>query len=226
MQTTVLHPSFGEILRVGTDYVRGDPDGQVADTIALMRRYVVEDAGTPQVRRDALEAVGSQDPSHIPQREILERVFRYVKGKIQFAGDELLSAGTGLDDQGPPVVEVLIRPRDMAQLCTSSGCQRMGDCDDFSMYTAALLTSLGIKTAFVTVAADRAQPNMFSHVYVVAYTNDGERIPLDTSHGPSLGWETPNRTRIQEWPIGGLQGDGLAIAAGVAIAFLLLRGGA
>jgi hypothetical protein len=225
MQTRVLHPSFGETLRVGTSYVREDPDGQVADTIHLMQRYVSEDARSPQIRHDALEAVGSRDPSHIPQPEILNRVFQYVKGKIQFTGDELLSAGTGLEDQGPPVVEVLIRPKDMADLCTSSGCQRLGDCDDFSMYTAALLTALGIKAVFVTVAADQAHPELFSHVYVAAYTNEGERVALDTSHGPRLGWETPNRTRIQEWPIGGIAGDGMALAAGMAIAFLLLRGG-
>jgi len=212
------------VLTVRDDYVPEDPDGQVAGTIDLMRRYVQEDSHSPEIQRDAQEAVGSLDPSHIPQQEIVSRVFGYVKSRVTFVGDELLAAGTGLEETGPPVVEVLIRPKDMAVMCDQGTCQRMGDCDDFSMYAAALLTSLGVKTAFVTVAADRAQPNMFSHVYLAAYTNEGERIPLDTSHGPRPGWETPQSTRIKEWPIGGM-GDGLALAAGLAITLFLLRGG-
>jgi hypothetical protein len=83
----------------------------------------------------------------------------------------------------------------------------MEDCDGFAMYTAALLQAHGIRSSFVTVAADPEQPDRFSHVYVVAYTSDGERIAMDTSHGPYPGWEVGRYSRIEEWPVDG--GGGL-----------------
>lgn len=224
MRTSLIHPSFGDqVLKVREDYVSEHPDGQIADTIGLMQGYVREDCQAPAVMRDALEAMGTPDWSQLPQRERVSRVFYYVKGKVRFVGDELLAAGTGMEESGPPVVEVLIRPRDMAVLCDKTACQRMGDCDDFAMYTAALLSALGVKCAFVTVAADESQPQLFSHVYVAAYTDEGERIPLDTSHGPEPGWETERSTRIQEWPIEGAVSTTFLVA-GLVLAYLLMRG--
>lgn len=200
---TISHPAFGGVpIRMEETYIPDDPEGQVAATIKLMQRYVLEDATSPAVVHDALEAVGGDVAAEtLTDRQKAEAVFRYVKSRLTFVEDETLTNGFGSHNPNAPIVEALIRPADMAVMCDGVGCRRVGDCDDFSMYTAALLRSLGLRTAFVTVAADSSNPGLFSHVYVAAYTKDGQRLALDCSHGAYLGWETEQATRIKEWPI-------------------------
>jgi Transglutaminase-like superfamily. len=175
-----------------------DPDEQVEATIEMMARYVREDASSIEVQQAAREASQSEaDP--------IEGVFQYVKRLIRFQSDEHTAqpleshlVKIGLGDY--PVIEVLIRPRDMLSWQKDTGTRQVGDCDDFAMLTAALLIALGIDASFVTVAADPRQPNADSHVYVAAY-QQGNRIPLDTSHGEYPGWEVQYVTRRREWPI-------------------------
>lgn len=203
-------------------YLPDDPDGQVAGTIALMRKYALEDSVTPQIQRDLREALGGVSPKQLPQAEIVRRVFDYVKGRVSFVEDSGIAGMGGLNTTSDaPIVEVLIRPRDMAVMCENGGCRRLGDCDDFSMYTAALLGAAGVRCSYVTVAADRAEPDRFSHVYVAAYP-DGERVPMDTSHGPRPGWETGDATRMQEWPVTGI-GDVLSLAVVGAVVYWWLK---
>jgi hypothetical protein len=81
-----------------------------------------------------------------------------------------------------------------------------GDCDDFSMYLAGILTVYGIPTAFCTVAASNKAPDQYSHVYVVAYPRNAQgsrgRVALDASHGEFAGWEVPNVFgKLKEWPV-------------------------
>ena len=122
------------------------------------------------------------------------------------------------------MVEVLVRPRDMAVAKT-----RVGDCDDYSMYAACLLTALGIPAAFVTVAGDPRAPRYFTHVYVAAYPG-GQRVPVDASHGKYCGWEAGMEIPVgakQEWPVGnplancgpGMLGWAAMVAAGVGMAW-------
>lgn len=191
-----------------------DPDQQVVDTIDLMRRYVQEDYATREVREEAaLAAPYGTDP--------LDGVFHHVKRMIRFQPDELTSnLAEGLSGD-IPVVEVLIRPRDMVTFpLDTGGMGRVGDCDDYSMFTAALLKAHGIPCSFATVAADPRMPGQYSHVYVVAYPKDGSRVPLDTSHGAAPGWEVvDNVTRREEWPIDAGLGKWLAMAL-VALALV------
>lgn len=169
-----------------------NPDQQVRDTIALMSRYVREDWAAPEIRSDlARAAMRGGDP--------VPGIFSFVKGRIRFTHDAQI-ADWLLPRFEFPVVEVLIRPRDMSTLCASGECTRIGDCDDFAMYAAAMLKAAGVQPAFVTISADPAHPGQFSHVYVAAY-RAGERIPIDVSHGQYPGWEAPNRGRLKEWPI-------------------------
>lgn len=182
-----------------TRLVGDDPDEQVETTIDMMARYVREDASSLEVREAAREAsqLGA-DP--------IEGVFQYVKRLIRFQSDERTAepleshlAKIGLGDF--PVIEVLIRPRDMVTWRQDTNTGQVGDCDDYAMLTAALLIALGIEASFVTVAADPRQPGSDSHVYVAAY-QQGNRIPLDTSHGEYSGWEVSDHvTRRREWPI-------------------------
>ena len=208
-----------DTLNLEARVVPDNPDEQVADTIALMSKYVREDAGTPEVMAAAMEAAP-------PGEDPLDGVFRYVKGLIRFQADETTAAPLqsrlaklGLGDY--PVVEVLIRPRDMLTWRGDTGQGQVGDCDDFVMLTAALLLARGIDASFVTVAADPREPGQYSHVYVAAYPPGGGRVPLDTSHGEYAGWEVQDRvTRRTEWPIrAGYRGlilAGLVILALVA----------
>jgi len=200
-----------------------DPDQQVADTIHLMTGYVREDSSAPVVREAALEAAPDDDPDMV-----VEGVFHFVRRLIRFQHDEITAAPlasrlakAGLE--GVPVVEVLIRPRDLLTWQQDTGRGPVGDCDDYAMLTAALLRARGVESSFVTVAADPAFPGQFSHVYVAAYPPSG-RIALDTSHGQYPGWEAQGVGRREEWPVGaGLVGLLLAGLVVWALAGLWIR---
>ena len=184
---TVQHPVLGR-LNASITPIRGDGDGQVEDTVNLMRGYVLADAGSPEVAAAVAEALeGGGHP--------VEAVFRFVKSRVQFVRDDQIA--TSWND--PDIVEVLIRPVDMLAL----GGVAQGDCDDFVMLAAAMLLNAGVDVKFVTVAADPRDTSRFSHVYLAAYV-DGQRIPLDTSHGPKVGWEVPDeRVYVKrEWAVG------------------------
>lgn len=217
----INHPAFGNV-NVEETLLPDDPDGQVAATIAMMRRYAVEDSASPAVIADAQEAVGGSGDG-LTQRRKAALVFHYVRNRLSFVEDTALSAPTGLERPGdPPIVEVLVRPRDMSVMGKGSGQRRLGDCDDYSMYVASLLLALGVRSSFVTVAADGREPRRFSHVYVAAYP-DGERLAIDASHGSYPGWETSNVYRVQEWPVE--DGSGmLLLAAAAALAAVVWKG--
>jgi transglutaminase-like putative cysteine protease len=213
---TIMHAS-GAYSTYRLQPIAADPDTQVAQTIAVMRQYAVEDAASPaitQAARDAVVEAGGGDP--------VAAVWGYVRARMRFVQDAV--TGAGMQDALPDdLVEVLIRPRDMHTW-------NVGDCDDFVTYGAALLIALGVPVAFATVAADSDAPGMYSHVYLIAYPAGGVRTPLDLSHGQYVGWETPHAYRLREWPVtGGQMRDVLADllpAVGVAYgAWLLLRGG-
>jgi transglutaminase-like putative cysteine protease len=210
--TPALAPALNWEARLTGD----DPDQQVADTINLMAKYVREDARAPVVVEAAQEAAPSDDPD-----DVVEGIFYYVRDLIRFQHDELTAAPlssqlakVGLADI--PVVEVLIRPRDLLTWRRDTGKGPVGDCDDYAMLTAALLRARGVEASFVTVAADPSHPQQFSHVYVAAYPPSG-RIALDTSHGKHPGWEAERVGRREEWPVGaglvGLVLTGLVIWA-------------
>jgi transglutaminase-like putative cysteine protease len=218
----LYHPAFGEQVRYAYTLTSDDPAEQVADTIALMRRYVLEDSASPLLIAESVRAVAGA----ASQPDAARNIFHYVRRLIRFVTDEHTLAGIPQVPQSVPLIEALIRPVDMARMCASGSCRRSGDCDDFAMFTAALLRAAGIPSSFVTVAADPGDPSRFSHVYVAAYP-DGERLPLDASHGEYPGWEVVFGKR-QEWPIDGLGvmgnggGNHFAAAAALGLALLLL----
>jgi hypothetical protein len=191
----IYHPMLGERVNYTIQPVPEGGDGQTEAVIELMRKYTIEDSSSPEIQRDAQQAL-----SECPECSAVEAVFYFVKKRLEFVRDEdTVQPFSGSIQPGDGVlVEALVRPRDMSVL---SG-RKMGDCDDFSMYTASLLLALGIPVSFVTVAASPDSDD-FSHVYVAAYPN-GVRVPLDTSHGQYPGWETKSSHRVKEWEIGGI----------------------
>jgi hypothetical protein len=189
---SLTHPSMGPV-NYRLDMVSDEPDAQVAEVIGLMRTYALADAQAPVIQETLRQIIlADGDP--------ITGIFRHVQGRMAFVSDEETAAPLqpACDH---PIVEVLVRPVDIA---TPQGVQH-GDCDDYTMYGAALLLAARIPCSFVTVAADPNAPDIFSHVYLAAYPTTGpyagQRVPLDLSHGPRVGWETEHQYRRQEWPV-------------------------
>lgn len=214
----VRHPS-GAYSTYSIQPIADDPDTQVAQTIAVMRRYAVEDSTSPQIVTQAQAAIRASGGGGDP----IAAVWQYVKARMRFVQDAV--TGSPIQDAvggGDTVVEVLIRPRDMHTW-------NQGDCDDFVTYGAALLIALGVPVAFATVAADMQAPEQYTHVYLVAYPVGGVRTPLDLSHGQYVGWEVAPVTRLREWPVTGgrmqdVVMDMLPVLGAMYGAWLLLRG--
>lgn len=171
-----------------------NPDEQVARTMRRMGELATEDAANPIFQAFAARTFAGVNPAD--KEAVIQRAYEHVANAIEFQRDELSGAGLeGIDTND--LVEFIVRPVDMCRYIDQGIA--IGDCDDFSMLLSALLATQGIPTKFCTVAADGRAPDQFSHVYCVAYL-DGERIPLDASHGDYVGWEVPNRYgKRQEW---------------------------
>jgi hypothetical protein len=211
---SLFHPALGQDVNYTIQQVPEGGDSQTAAVIGMMSDYALADSSTPEIQRDAQQALAEN-----PSKSISEAVFWYVKRRLRFVRDEetALAFQGDSDAQHGVIVEALIRPVDMSTMPVP----RHGDCDDFSMYTASLLLALGVPVSFVTVAATPGN-NDYSHVYVATYQN-GVRVPLDTSHGDRPGWETPRAHRIKEWEVGGVgKVIGLAVLAAIG-AWLLCQ---
>lgn len=211
----ISHPIWGDV-RYEVTAVSDDPDQQVAEVIGLMRGYVDADYRTPAVAEQARQAMARASGAGP-----VDAVFNHVRGQLRFVRDEI-SAMPIQSNYDIPIVEVLVRPVDMAAMCEGGSCRRSGDCDDYAMYAAALLMNLGVDVSFVTLAADAVDPTRYSHVYLAAYPDGrgGRRVAVDVSHGGYVGWEAADRYgKKAEWPVGSggwlkwLAGGGLAYTA-------------
>lgn len=214
LQGTAYHPDFDQLVTWEASVLSDDPDTQVAQTINRMRGNVKADTPAYPIQRDAqiLQMSSSGDPC--------SDAFWFDKGRVGFAQDERLAAPIAPLLDGD-VVEVLIRPRDLADMRGP-----LEDCDGFASLTATRLRAMGVPCNFVTIAADARDPDRYSHVYLACYPN-GRRVPLDVSHGAYPGWEAPNvYGKKKEWPIDGIDWSCLLVAAALAAAvWLLWRGG-
>lgn len=189
-------------LKYSIEQIPEQPDAQVAATIARMCQYVCQDYTHPVVQSAAQSAL-SLDPTNP-----LGAVHTYVRSVMRFKRDEETAEPfTGLlkhpgAEQGDDYfVEVLTRPVDVCWQFLQTQQPVLGDCDDFASLCAALLMALGIDCCFATVGADPKDPNVYSHVYTVAYWR-GARCAMDCSHGPYASWEAPNRYgKFAEWAI-------------------------
>ena len=228
MSGETQHPILGRVKYEARE-VGDDPYEQVKRTIQLMCGYALSDSTSPEIQAEAGEVKWQAGMGASPL-DLVCGVWKKTQGKIQFLRDEVSGAplesflSQTYEGEGKPVIEILIRPRDMAVLTPGVS---VGDCDDYSMYAASLLTALGIPCSFVTVAADPRNPFAFTHVYVAAYPN-GQRVPVDASHGKYCGWEAANAMdvgRVQEWPLDDPMKNctdaGLWAMAGVAVVGVL-----
>ena len=167
-----------------------DTDISTEDTILLMNQYAYEDSSHPILQLAAREIRENARSNN--DKDLAQATFDYVKSHVQFVEDEsILTKLFGIDSD----VELLIRPARLLSMRNP-----MGDCDDFSMLTKSLLLALDVDSSYITVAADIDKPQKWSHVYVLTDGDEnGNSIPIDTSHGKYLGWEAQSTTREKIW---------------------------
>ncbi len=181
------HPALGRTFTrlVG---IAEQGDAQIGDTIGWMTAFVRSEAQTPTLRNELglVRLLCSRGDALC----LVENIWRWVWSTCRFVEDAETAApleAIGYRD----IVEVLVLPSEMIRV-------RRGDCDDFSMFVAALLEAAGIPWRFVTVAADPDVPDEFSHVYVMGYPA-GVPVALDASHGRFAGWQAQRVFRRKEW---------------------------
>ena len=75
------------------------------------------------------------------------------------------------------------------------------DCDELATFMLGLAFFLDVPAEIVTVAADPAGPDRFSHVLVRLVHRDGTRIPYDLTSGPYPGTEPSQVFRRRVWPV-------------------------
>jgi len=189
---SIFHPDFAGLVRYTSAARPDDDELATAQTIAEMSRLIREDSRSRPVRELALRITAGA----VDDQDLIARLFYWVKGHIRFRDDSETAALGNLPE--PAWAEVLIRPLDLLAMP-----QPTGDCDDFAMLTAALLRALGVDASLVTIAT--VDPQLYSHVYVIATLRDGGRINLDTSHGPEPGWCARPVGKFREWSIEPMQ---------------------
>jgi len=189
----------------------GDPDDNkaTAQTVALMCKHIegaaTKDQATQSAARMAMGRYGNVALPPLKRRAWA--AWWYVKHLVKFIQDDtLLVSMLNERDQR----ELLISPAVMVRMS-----KPQGDCDDFTMMVCALLKALGVPFEIVTISADPHEPDSWSHVYAVAMVEDGERFPMDASHGKYPGWEVPREhmLRYQAWDESGepIEGRGPAV---------------
>lgn len=194
------HPGFGGIVNYSIRALPEAPDGQVRETINEALNLIRADVQAPIIQDHAFRCLKLGQGAGTYAQQAIRGVFRHVKSKMRFQHDEDTAQALQIDDpRKRDIIEVLIRPVDQAMLIDRMG-QGFEDCDGFETYAGCVLTALGIPVSLVTVSAEPREPGVYSHVYLACYA-DGERIPVDFSHGPYPGWECPNTGRLKEWPV-------------------------
>ncbi|GIU80927.1 MAG: hypothetical protein KatS3mg005_4165 [Bryobacteraceae bacterium] len=190
LRLRLRHPQFRGPVNATIYSTPDDDEAATAQTIALMAHYVRQDSRSPIVRRAAAEAAEQAKGKDVPA--LAAAVWRWIRARVRFVADSVPASAL---TNKPELAELLIRPVDLLTMPDPAG-----DCDDQSMLCAAMLRALGVETAFRTVAADPAQPQFYSHVYVIAYGPAGE-IALDCSHGREPGWEVKPAGKVRTWRI-------------------------
>lgn len=168
----------------------GEDDDQNTDqTVSWMLALIKADAKSPIVQKATMRALSSGD------RDAAASIFRYIRQTVRFQSDAVTATLAGL--ARPQETEVLMRPADLLAMPDPAG-----DCDDFVMLAAAMLTAARIPVRVVAIEQDPDMPGLFSHVYAEAYL-DGTWEAFDASHGQHIGWFVPPvpKGKIRRWNI-------------------------
>jgi transglutaminase-like putative cysteine protease len=134
-----------------------------------------------EVRAAAIEALDRYGAREHDPRAALGAVFRYVRDRIRFVSD-------------PVGTQAVQSPRATLELGA-------GNCAQRATLLAAMARSIGIpaEMRFRVIAANRARPRDFSHVYVVARLG-GRDVALDPTYRTNpVGYEYPRHTRMGDF---------------------------
>jgi transglutaminase-like putative cysteine protease len=171
------HPDFSGPVTYSAIERPADDEQATADTTALMAAAIHADAMSSPVRAATAQAIGRARRAS----EQLPRIFNWIRQHVEFVQDKDIAARIPNLGTLPEETEVLIRPADLLTMP-----RPRGDCDDFSMLTAAMLRAAGIPSHLQTIEADAEMPGQYSHIWCVAHTPQGE-VAMDTSHAPRPG---------------------------------------
>lgn len=201
MQSTIYRETAehfaGSSIPFSLHATRTDPtSNEIAtrDTIAHMRMLALRSAKHPLVQGAVVQAIANV-PSESNAREFVVAIYDWMQAKIEFKdGDELMRELWGVH---PGEAQLQITPLRLLTMDRPKGA-----CNDQSALLAAMLLNVpDIGVEFVTVGADPDNPERWSHVYVEAILLDGERMPLDVSHGPYAGWEEGRVSKRKVWKV-------------------------
>ena len=171
-----------------------DTDASTSATVQAMCKHIANAQKDPWFLAIAHNITRSKELA-----DKISSVFLWCKAAIRFQRDEesVWNLYKELNH-----VDFLIEPAALARMLP----QAYGDCDEFTMFSLACLTALGVKCEIVTVACDRERPGFWSHVYGQVVLPDGRRLALDCSPaGKYPGWEVPaaDVQRRQVWNLEG-----------------------
>ena len=184
--------------------VSSDPDTATAQTVGVMIDHINKGAADPGVQRAARQAVeqfaGLGDIGVGPG-SVGSAAWWWCKTFLKFRHHEFIireRIGEAGHLQGLISPEVIC-----AQV--AAGETPEGDCAIYSDVVAAFLRVFNVPFEVVTVAVNPDEPEIFSHVFIYEVLENGERLPLDASHGEYPGWQVPSAhvSRRQVWDSSG-----------------------
>jgi hypothetical protein len=180
-----LSPAVFEVRRHNAP---AENDAATGSTIGYILNAAAVDACSRIIREATREAISTAGSS---RRDRAAAIFGWVKSHVRFRNDEyFLENVLGLEDE----LDLLIRPAALLSLNDPEE-----DCDGFTMLTMAMLLAASIPCAPVTIKADSRRPWRWSHIFCVAYLENGEGFPLDASRGPAAGWCPPEYFDMHIW---------------------------
>ena len=157
------------------------PDVATAQTVATMWTNVRASIDHPRIQAAVRQAIAGRTSD----RQRAAGIFEWVKSHVEFVRDEKL--------------EILTAPYKLLDMP-----QPAGDCDCFTMLMCAMLFTARIDCEIVTIAANRKDPLMFSHVYPIARLSDGTKLTLDAAAFDLPGEEASTYTRRVVWQMFGV----------------------
>lgn len=181
-------PEFGRAVSIAEfDRPMRSDDEETAQTVSYMDELAAADANEPAIVAAVAEALDQAgiDAGASPQAKA-QAVYWWLKRTIRYVA----TPGTS-----PLVDQTLIPP------CTLLAMpEPIGDCPQFSMLAAAMFRVLCIESLFVTIAAEPAFPEQWSHIYNTVEIYPGQFMPFDSSNGPEPGAEYAKPFKRRVWP--------------------------
>lgn len=162
-------------------------DEETAQTVQYMDELAAADAADPSViaaTMEALERAGLDAAS--PDLEKACAVYWFLKSTVRYVP----TPGTS-----PLVDQTLITPSALLAMP-----EPIGDCPQFSMLACAMFRVLCMRSLFVTIAAEKAFPDQWSHIYNTVEVAPDTWLPFDSSNGPEPGAEFARPFKRRVWP--------------------------